>query len=114
MSSQNDHPSGPSFKICELPTAPGTPDTLQLSGALDANAAPRLSDELERRLLAGQKHLTLDFDGVAFISSAGVGSLIASVGEFRDEGGEIQLIKLAPDLRRVFELLDLLDYLTVS
>ncbi len=114
MNAHVDSIDTPTFSIRERPSAPGSSTVLQLDGALDADAAPRLSDELERRLLAGQKQLRLDFEAVTFISSAGVGSLIASVGEFRDEGGEIVLEKLAPELRRVFELLDLLDYLTIA
>ena len=114
----NTIPSAPpesvGFDIRELAGAPDAPDMLKLVGALDADAAPKLSDELERRLLAGQSEVWLDFSEVSFISSAGVGSLIASVGEYRDSGGEITITDLAPELRRVFELLDLLEYLSLE
>jgi anti-anti-sigma factor len=102
------------FEIRELAGAPDAPDMLKLVGALDADAAPRLSDELERRLLAGQTEVWLNFSEVSFISSAGVGSLIASVGEYRDSGGDITITDLAPELLRVFELLDLLDFLSLE
>ena len=95
-------------------TRPDGGALLRLTGALDADAAPFLASELERRLLAGQRSLSLDFRHVPFISSSGVGSLIASVGEFRDEGGEIVLCNLSDELMHVFDMLGLLDYVSIE
>ena len=86
---------------------------LNLAGNLDADGAPVLSAELERHMRAGEVKLQLDFQDVDFISSAGVGSLIAGVGEFRDEGGDLQLINMSTDHRRVLEVLGLLEYVNL-
>ena len=98
------------FRIAESAEKVDGSSVLTLSGQLDADAAPILAAELERRLLAGQRIVHLDFSGVSFISSSGVGSLIASVGEYRDENGEIIIHALNEDLLHVFEMLGLMDY----
>ena len=99
----------PGFRIQLAEDTEGV-TVLSLAGDLDADGAPVLSAELERHLRAGEVKLHLDFEDVDFISSAGVGSLIAGVGEFRDEGGDLQLINMSGDHRRVLEVLGLLDY----
>jgi len=83
---------------------------LTLEGSLDADAAPILADELERRLVEGEKQVHLDLAGVGFISSSGIGSLIAAIGEYRDEGGDLILHRMSKELLHVFEMLGLLDY----
>ena len=46
------------------------------------------------------------------ISSSGIGSLIVSIGEYRDEDGDIIFHRITDDAMHVFEMLDLLDYVT--
>lgn len=86
---------------------------LALHGDLDADGAPVLATELDDRLRAGERQIDLDFRGVHFISSAGVGSLIAGIGEFRDEGGDVTLNGLSVEHRKVFEILGLRDYVNL-
>lgn len=94
----------------------GAPDgrlVLHLAGHLDADGAPRLSEELRRRLDAGFKHVDIDLGGVPFISSIGIGSLIAAVGEFHQVGGDLALTGVSEEARTVLKMLDLLDYIPI-
>jgi len=86
---------------------------LPLSGHLAAEGAPNLSKELTRLLNAGTTNVELDCTGLDFISSTGIGSIVAAVGDYRDAGGDVVLSGLAEGLRGVFESLDLLDYIVV-
>lgn len=83
-----------------------------LEGALDADAAPRLSQEFERLVREGRHDIELDLRAVTMISSAGVGSLIAGVGECRDEGGEVVVTAMSDVVQHVLEMLELVDYFT--
>jgi anti-anti-sigma factor len=85
-----------------------------LDGHLDAEGAPVLSDALGQQLENGVRNVTMDFERVQFISSTGIGTLIAAIGEFRDVGGDVIVVRLSSELREVFEMLDLLDYVTVG
>ena len=84
---------------------------LKLSGSLDAESAPVLTDEFERSLAAGRTSFELDLESIGMISSAGVGSLIAGVGEARDSGGTVRVVGASEAVHHVFALLGLLDYL---
>jgi len=87
---------------------------LTLEGHLDAEGAPVLSDALSQKLERGVRTVVLDFTRVQFISSTGIGTLIAAIGEYRDLGGDVIVKSLSAELREVFEMLDLLDYVTVG
>ncbi len=93
---------------------PGGLPVLKLRGSIDAEGAPILSDAIESLLGGGQSHMLLDFELVRFISSTGIGCLVAAVSECRDEGGDLVLTNLNAPLREVFEALDLMDYVTIG
>jgi anti-anti-sigma factor len=110
-----EHPANPmSFAIIKDLKITRTESHLTLEGHLDAEGAPILSDVLSRKLETGVSNVVLDFARVQFISSTGIGTLIAAIGEFRDVGGDVIVKSLSNELREVFEMLDLLDYVTVG
>lgn len=84
---------------------------LRVGGHLDANSAPRLAALLEEMLDQGHNKLELDFSAVRFISSTGIGTLIAATGEFKEAQGELVLRKVSAEIKNVFHTLDLFDYL---
>lgn len=102
------------FRIQIGAPGPGGSMRLLLAGSLDAEGALKLSQELESQLGKGRKRLELDFAKVPYISSSGIGSLVAAIGEFRDEGGEITLLNVSEGILEIFEMLELLDYLDVA
>lgn len=106
--------SSMTFAISDEQVVSPTEVHITLDGHLDAEGAPILSHDLNSKLEAGVLNVTLNFDRVLFISSTGIGTLIAAIGEFRDVGGDIIVKGLSPELREVFEMLDLLDYVTVA
>ncbi len=109
-----ENPTAPdfSFEIVSVPHGKN-PSVLLLRGHLDAGAAPHLSEKLTQMLDAGVQEVHLDFADVRFISSTGIGTLIAAIGEYRDAQGDVIVCNLNDEIREVFELLDLLDYVNV-
>ena len=102
------------FAITEENVISPTEVHMALDGHLDAEGAPVLSDCLSQKLENGVHDVVLDFSSVQFISSTGIGTLIAAIGEYRDVGGDVIIKSLSSELREVFEMLDLLDYVTVA
>lgn len=88
--------------------------SIALRGHMDADGAPQLSELLVQLLEAGTTKVRLDFSEVKFISSTGIGTLIAAIGEYRQAGGDLILDKLPVEIREVFEMLDLMDYVTIG
>ena len=58
-------------------TLSGAELTLTLSGRLDTNTAPQLEAELKASL-EGIEHLVMDFEQLAYLSSAGLRVLLAA------------------------------------
>ena len=102
------------FRIVALEDSGDGRFELRLSGRLDAEGAALLVETLESLLDRGARSVVLDFEAIDFLSSSGVGSLIVSIGEYREEGAEIILRSLSDGLHSVFAMLDLLEYVTIE
>ncbi|HER43470.1 MAG TPA: STAS domain-containing protein [Candidatus Eisenbacteria bacterium] len=84
-----------------------------LSGDLDTKGALVIEDLIEQLLEENILKAILDFDKVAFVSSAGVGVLLGLVSTIREKGGEVFFVNLSPKVKSVFGLLNLDDYFKV-
>lgn len=86
---------------------------LRVRGRLDAKTSPELVQHCtEARACAG--HLVLNLAGVSFLSSAGVGALLALAEGCHEEGGSLRLAPVSAAARSVLEVLNLHHYLTVD
>lgn len=72
----------------------------------------KVLDALEK----GEKKIVVDFSNTGYIDSSGLGVLVSLAKKLREEGGELLLAGLNPDLRTLFELtkLDTLFNITDS
>ena len=52
----------------------------------------------------GQSRLLIDLNGVAYIDSSGMGTLIAAMKQARAAGGDVRLCGLQDDVRAIFEM----------
>jgi anti-anti-sigma factor len=80
---------------------------------LDNNNAGEMVDIINRAYSDGYRFIMMDFQSLNFISSAGVGSILGTIETFRAADGDIIIYNLSPTIRHVFEVLDLIDYLTL-
>jgi len=81
---------------------------IELSGELDAHTAPDFEQFLEERVHDEKKSkLILDFSGLEYISSAGLGVLMELIEEVRAQSGDMKLIRV-PD--KIYHVLDLLGF----
>ena len=81
---------------------------------LDNSNAHEMTEMISAAQRAGHKHVVLDMSDLDFISSAGVGSILGTVGTSREVGGDIVLCNVSEKILHVFEILDLCDYLTIT
>lgn len=101
------------LRIARVPGVPKERVRLQLTGHLDADGAPVLAEELQLLLDSGARDVELDLTAVPFMSSMGVGCIIAAVGDFRGADGELAVVGLSTEIRQLLEALDLLDYVKI-
>jgi len=96
------------FKALEAaPPAEGI-TLIELSGELDAHTAPDFERFLEERVHDEHKaRLILDFSGLEYISSAGLGVLMGLIEEVRAQSGDMKLIRVP---EKIYHVLDLLGF----
>ncbi len=84
---------------------------LALEGRLDTTTAPMLENELKASL-EGVTLLTLDFEKLDYISSAGLRVLL-SAQKIMNKQGEMVITNVCDDIREVFEITGFSDILTI-
>ena len=87
--------------------------TLVLEGSLDSGSAGQLDKEIHDACSDGVRTLILDMREVSFISSAGIGVIIKTKESLKNRNMESTLIHLQPQVKRVFEIMQLLPTLNV-
>ena len=86
--------------------------TVKLDGRLDTNTAPVFQREVEP-LLESLSKLTLDFEKVDYVSSAGLRVLLAFEQELDGNRKTMELCHVNDMIRDVFEVTGFLDILTI-
>ncbi len=87
--------------------------TLCLAGELDNNTSTQLDQEIQPFVADGVKALVLDMTDLNFISSAGVGVILKAQDTLKKKGVELTLAGLQPQIKRVFEIMQLTPILNV-
>ncbi|MBO5569797.1 MAG: STAS domain-containing protein [Clostridia bacterium] len=90
----------------------GSALTVSLEGRLDTNTAPVFQSEVGP-LLADIDSLTLDFEKVDYVSSAGLRVLLAFQQEMEENNKTMELCHVNDIIRDVFDVTGFLDILTI-
>jgi anti-sigma B factor antagonist len=85
-----------------------SPDTflIKVGGYVDTTTSQELDRTIEELLKKDVIRFVIDLEDVDYISSAGWGIFISEIKSIRRKGGDIKLVKMAPDVFEVFELLE--------
>ena len=86
--------------------------TVALEGRLDTTTAPELENELKASL-DGVKALTLDFEKLEYISSAGLRVLLSTQKTMMGQG-EMVLINVGEAISEIFEVTGFSDILNIE
>jgi anti-sigma B factor antagonist len=74
------------------------------TGRLDVAGAPALKDAIGEALKNGQARVVIDMEGVSFVDSTGLGSVIAALKQIRSSQGDLRLAAPNQQVRVVLEL----------
>lgn len=85
---------------------------VQLSGRLDTTTAPQLEAAMAEEL-DETAELVMDFDGLAYISSAGLRVLL-SLQKTMNRQGSMVIKNVCPEIMEVFEITGFSDILTIQ
>ena len=74
------------------------------SGRLDVAGAPSLKEAVGDAIKNGTPRLVIDMEGVSFVDSTGLGSVIAALKQIRSSQGDLRLAAPNQQVRGVLEL----------
>lgn len=74
------------------------------SGRLDVSGAPTLKEAISDAVKSGQPRVVIDLEGVSFVDSTGLGSVIAALKLVRSSKGDLRLAAPNQQVRVVLEL----------
>ncbi|MDE0057704.1 MAG: STAS domain-containing protein [Defluviicoccus sp.] len=78
--------------------------SLGLKGRIDYTTAPAFDEAVERAMTETDRALILDFEGVAFIGSAGLRVILLRGKALQDRDVELVLCALSDPVRGVFQV----------
>ena len=78
---------------------------LSLQGELDAHTAEEFEAALLHVLNQGSSRMVISGEQLSYISSAGLGVLMAHIDSIRTAGGDLKIAQLQPQVAKVFDLL---------
>jgi anti-sigma B factor antagonist len=85
----------------------GEVSVINLKGYLDAHTAPALENNFTELINKNRYKIVVNFEELAYISSAGLGVFMAYIEKIRENKGDI---KLAGMTDKVFNIFDLLGF----
>ncbi len=77
---------------------------LTITGRMDAVTAPEYEKTLNELLAAGETSFVVDFQGLEYISSAGLRALLATAKLLKTKNGQIRLANVLGTVREVFDI----------
>lgn len=87
---------------------------LRLAGRLDAAWSDATAAALEQAVRSGRSRIELDLTEVSFMSSVGIGVIVAAVGRFRAVGGTLAVVEASDAVRKMLKIARLESLLSVA
>lgn len=80
---------------------------VQIDGAIDAKTVVLFQEQLDQLQQNGYTRFILDMEGIKYVNSTGLGTLVNVADALETRGGGIALIKIHPKVKVVFDMLGL-------
>ena len=82
---------------------------LRLAGRIEGDSSGALKASVRRELASNRTAILLDFGGVEFLNSTGLGALVSVMKEVRMAHGRLALFNVARYIREIFEVTQLVN-----
>ena len=83
----------------------GDVSVINLKGFLDAHTAPTLENNFTKLIEDNKYKIVVNFEDLAYISSAGLGVFMAYIESVRENKGDIKLTNMSDKVYNIFDLL---------
>lgn len=75
-----------------------------VTGKMDALTAPVYQEKLDELIAGGTIAVVVDFDGLDYISSAGLRAILATAKVLKSKGGQVCFANVKGAVKEVFEM----------
>lgn len=89
-------------------------NTIYISGKLNQESAEEIKSDIFENLDSNIKEITIDFENVDYINSAGIGGIISIYKALIENNRDLFLVKLKPHIYSVFKIAGLTKILNIS
>ncbi len=79
---------------------------IKVGGYIDTTTSAEVERALNALLKQKRYQIIIDLGAVDYISSAGWGIFISEIKSIRENGGDLKLVQMIPDVYEIFELLE--------
>ncbi len=86
---------------------------ISIVGSLDGNTAPDLQQIIDAEINESVRTTIIDFKNLDYLSSAGLRVIFKTKRVMDDSGGKFLLVNLQPQIKKVFEIVKVLDHISV-
>lgn len=95
--------------VDQLDNASGSSDAAEIAvvrvvGEVDVASVPQLDQELEALASAGKNKIIIDFSGVSFIDSTGLGVVVKALKTARESQGWVRVVAQQDRVTKVFTI----------
>jgi len=87
---------------------------VHLKGLLDAYNHVVFREAVDEQVRRGQTRIVVDFTELTYLGSSGLEVILAHIQPVRNAGGDIVLCGLSPKIFKVFDLLGLPSFFTIT
>lgn len=78
----------------------------RLRGYLDTETCSQMLNQINNTMKEGGYHLIVDMSQVNYVSSAGWGVFVGEIKAIRENGGDLKIVQMMPEVADVFEMLE--------
>jgi anti-anti-sigma factor len=100
------------FDITPIDTLASTARVV-VDGAIDATTVISFESQLKQLQEDGYTNFVLDMQGIKYVNSTGLGSLVATADNLEKVGGGLALIRVHPKVKVVFDMLGLNSFFRI-
>ncbi len=86
---------------------------IEIEGEVDVYTSIELKRELNEIIDNGTKKIIINLDKVTYIDSSGLGVLVAILKRIRKEKGNLKLLKLTQNVKKIFEITRLTKFFEI-
>jgi len=86
----------------------------KLDGRLDSNTSPAFEEKVADAIAKGAKQMVIDFEGLEYLSSAGLRVILKTTKDLKRLEGKLVLCSMADYVKEVFEISGFDSFLPIT